>query len=217
MNVILIILIIAAIVSMTLVIAQKRALDETGQGKDLTTSANFTIKDLEDDDTEMESSYDDIEDEDSAADAEFASLRSVGIEPRAGLRYCQNDVGLYRSLLAEYAYGEIEKGNNLQKSFDEENWHDYSIHVHSLKSSSKMIGATALSTRAAKLESAANSGDVAAIRTEHDSLMEEYEVVTAVIRSVVSKDELNSDENGVTEFSPDDDIMEFLPNQNGEE
>ena len=160
---------------------------------------------------------DDIEDEDSAADAEFASLRSVGIEPRAGLRYCQNDVGLYRSLLAEYAYGEIEKGNNLQKSFDEENWHDYSIHVHSLKSSSKMIGATALSTRAAKLESAANSGDVAAIRTEHDSLMEEYEVVTAVIRSVVSKDELNSDENGVTEFSPDDDIMEFLPNQNGEE
>ena len=80
-----------------------------------------------------------------------------------------------------------------------------------------MIGATALSTRAAKLESAANSGDVAAIRTEHDSLMEEYEVVTAVIRSVVSKDELNSDENGVTEFSPDDDIMEFLPNQNGEE
>ena len=160
---------------------------------------------------------DDIEDEDSAADAEFASLRSVGIEPRAGLRYCQNDVGLYRSLLAEYAYGEIEKGNNLQKSFDEKNWHDYSIHVHSLKSSSKMIGATALSTRAAKLESAANSGDVAAIRTEHDSLMEEYEVVTAVIRSVVSKDELNSDENGVTEFSPDDDIMEFLPNQNGEE
>ena len=35
--------------------------------------------------------------------------------------------------------------------------------------------------------------------------------------NTVSKDELNSDENGVTEFSPDDDIMEFLPNQNGEE
>ena len=71
MNVMLIILIIVAIVSMTLVVAQKRALDETGQGKDLTTSANFTIEDLEDDDTEMESSYDDIEDEDESSYDEY--------------------------------------------------------------------------------------------------------------------------------------------------
>ena len=158
----------------------------------------------------------DPEEEAQTSDAEFASLRSVGIEPKAGLRYCQDDVDLYRSLLAEYAYGEIEKGNNMQKSFDEENWHDYSIYVHSLKSSSRMIGATALSMRAAKLEAAANSGDSAVIKTEHDGLMEEYEVVTAVIRSVVPKEELSSDESGVTNFSPDDEVMEFLPSDEGD-
>lgn len=159
----------------------------------------------------------DSEEESHASDAEFASLRSVGIEPRAGLRYCQDDVALYRSLLAEYAYGEIEKGNNLQKSYDEANWHDYAIYVHSLKSSSKMIGATALSVRAAKLEAAANDGDAATIVTEHDAMMEEYEVVTAVIRSVIPREELNSNENGVTEFSPDDEVMEFLPNEDGDQ
>ena len=159
----------------------------------------------------------DLDDENAPSDAEFASLRSVGIEPKAGLRYCQNDVDLYRSLLAEYAYGEIEKGNNLQKSFDEENWHDYSIYVHSLKSSSRMIGATALSMRAAKLEAAANAGDIVSIMTEHEAMMEEYEVVTAVIRSVVPKEELNSDESGVTNFSPDDDVMEFLPSDEGDD
>lgn len=158
----------------------------------------------------------DPEEESASSDAEFASLRSVGIEPKAGLRYCQGDVDLYRSLLAEYAYGEIEKGNNLHKSFEEANWHDYSIYVHSLKSSSKMIGATALSVRAAKLEVAANAEDVASIVTEHDAMMEEYEVLTAVIRSVVPKEELNSDESGVTNFSPDDDVMEFLPSEDGD-
>lgn len=148
----------------------------------------------------------------------FSSLRSVGIEPKAGLRYCQDDEELYRSLLAEYAYGEIEKANNLQKSYDSANWHDYSIYVHSIKSSSKMIGATALSMRAGKLEAAAEAGDVGAIKTDHDNMMEEYEVVTAVIRSIIPKEELNSDEIGATEFAAEDDVMEFLPSDgNGED
>lgn len=145
----------------------------------------------------------------------FTSLRSVGIEPKAGLKYCQDDEKLYRSLLAEYAYGELEKSHNLQKSYDNANWHDYSIYVHSIKSSSKMIGATALSMRAGKLEAAANAGDSGTIKTEHDVLMEEYEVVTAVIRSVIPKEELNAEDDSVTEFSPEEEIMEFLPSEDG--
>ena len=146
----------------------------------------------------------------------LSSLRSVGIEPKAGLRYCQDDENLYRSLLAEYAYGEIEKANALQKSFEEENWHDYSIYVHSLKSSSKMIGATVLSAHAAKLEAAANDGDSVTIKTEHDNIMEEYELLTAVIRSVIPKEELTPEDDSVKEFSPDDDIMEFFPSEDGD-
>ena len=78
-----------------------------------------------------------------------------------------------------------------------------------------MIGATALSMRAGKLEAAANAGDSGTIKTEHDLLMEEYEVVTAVIRSVIPKDGLDPDDNEVTEFPPDDDVMEFLPGEDG--
>ena len=153
----------------------------------------------------------------SSDDEEFSILRSVGIEPKAGLKYCQNDESLYKTLLGEYAYGEIEKAADIQKSYDSENWNDYSIYVHALKSSSKMIGATALSVRAAKLEAAANAGDAATIHTEHDSVMEEYEVVTAVIRSVVSKDVLNSNGDEITEFASGDEIMEFLPSDGSDE
>ena len=155
-------------------------------------------------------------DADAFGENEFSSLRSVGIEPKAGLRYCQDDEELYRSLLAEYAYGEIEKANSLQKSYEAENWHDYSIYVHALKSSSKMIGATALSMRAAKLEAAAEAGDGGAVRTDHDNMMEEYEVLTAVIRSVIPKEELTPEDNSIKEFSPDEDIMEFLPSEDKE-
>ncbi|MBQ1571029.1 MAG: response regulator, partial [Clostridiales bacterium] len=70
-----------------------------------------------------------VSEDERSVEEEFAVLRSVGIEPRAGLKYCQDDVFFYKALLAEYAYGELEKAHNLQKSYEAENWHDYSIYV----------------------------------------------------------------------------------------
>lgn len=158
-----------------------------------------------------------ISEDGNPEDEAFTVLRSVGIEPRAGLKYCQDDVFFYKALLAEYAYGELEKAHNLQKSYEAENWHDYSIYVHSLKSSSKMIGASALSVRAAKLEAAANISDTGTIHTEHDNMMEEYEVLTAVIRSLLPKSATDPENDDIKEFSPSDDIMEFLPGGDYEE
>lgn len=158
-----------------------------------------------------------VSEDEHSVEEEYAVLRSVGIEPRAGLKYCQNDVFFYKALLAEYAYGELEKAHNLQKSYEAENWHDYSIYVHSLKSSSKMIGASALSVRAAKLEAAANISDTGTIHTEHDNMMEEYEVLTAVIRSLIPKSATDPENDDIKEFSPSDDIMEFLPGGDNEE
>ena len=158
-----------------------------------------------------------VSEDERSVEEEFTVLRSVGIEPRAGLKYCQDDVFFYKALLAEYAYGELEKAHNLQKSYEAENWHDYSIYVHSLKSSSKMIGASALSVRAAKLEAAANISDTGTIHTEHDNMMEEYEVLTAVIRSLIPKSATDPENDDIKEFSPSDDIMEFLPGGDNEE
>ncbi len=158
-----------------------------------------------------------VSEDERSVEEDFAVLRSVGIEPRAGLKYCQDDVFFYKALLAEYAYGELEKAHNLQKSYEAENWHDYSIYVHSLKSSSKMIGASALSVRAAKLEAAANISDTGTIHTEHDNMMEEYEVLTAVIRSFIPKSATDPENDDIKEFSPSDDIMEFLPGGEKEE
>ena len=46
--------------------------------------------------------------------------------------------------------------------------------------------------------------------------MEEYEVVTAVIRSVFPKPELMNEDRNITEFPVDDEIMEFLPSEDND-
>ena len=118
-----------------------------------------------------------------------AVLHDAGIETKTGLSYCQNDEAFYRTILAEYAHEKEEKATRLNKNYEEENWHDYAIDAHSLKSTSKTIGAMTLAEKAAKLEKAANNEDAATIRAGHDKMMEEYEFVTNAILSVMPKDE----------------------------
>ena len=145
----------------------------------------------------------------------FATLRASGIEPKTGLSYCQNDEHFYREILLEYANGRKEKADRLTKNFEEENWHDYAIDAHSLKSTSKTIGATDLAEIAAKLEKSASQENPDVSREAHDEMMKEYEAVTNAILSAVPKEEKDAGDTDVMEFSPvDDGIMEFEPDKN---
>ncbi|MBO4689109.1 MAG: response regulator [Clostridiales bacterium] len=163
-------------------------------------------------------SMSDAEESDSekadAAEDGFATLRAAGIDPDIGLLYCQKDENFYRSLLAEYASENAEKTESIRTSFAGENWHDYAIYVHALKSTSKMIGASTLSEMAAGLEAAANAGDAATIKRGHDVMMAEYEAVAGAIRSVVPERGTSSIEDDIMEFTPgEDDVIEFLPHE----
>ena len=132
----------------------------------------------------------------------YAVLTRAGIDVRSGLKYCQNEDDFYRILLAEYVQGRAEKTDNLRKSLETSDWKNYAIHVHSLKSTSRMIGATALSEVAAGLEAAANSGNGDAILAGHDPMMDMYD---KVIRAIITVVPVSSDEED------GGDIMEFAP------
>ncbi|MEE3351637.1 MAG: ATP-binding protein [Saccharofermentanaceae bacterium] len=144
----------------------------------------------------------------------FATLRASGIEPKTGLSFCQNDESFYREILLEYANGRKEKAERLTKSFEEENWHDYAIDVHSLKSTSKTIGATDLAEIAAKLEKNASQENPDVSREAHDEMMKEYDSVTNAILSAIPKKPDAKEEQDVMEFTPvDEEILEFAPDQ----
>ncbi len=138
---------------------------------------------------------------------EFEDLRLLGIDPRDGLRYCQNDSETYRSMLVEYAQSATGKLDDLRASYDRESWNAYATAAHALKSTSKMIGATALSKTAARLEAAAGAGDSATIRDEHGRLCADCVRLCDGIR------DFSGTEEERTDVPSDDEILEFMPEE----
>ena len=132
----------------------------------------------------------------------YKALAAAGIRPDVGLRYCQEDEALYQSLLKEYVQSAKDKMRDLQQYFDIADWKNYGILVHSLKSTSRMIGSEELSEMAASLEEASNQKDADKIRRGHAETMEKYRMLVDAIAVYAGEDEQPPE---------DDDILEFLP------
>ena len=128
-------------------------------------------------------------------------LREAGIDPETGLFYCQGDQKLYHTLLREYERDYQERAEALHRNFEDENWKDYGIYVHSLKSTSRMLGAQELSEMAAALEAAAKAEDGDTIRRGHASVLARYETTVNAIREYI----------GAPETGDDPDVIEFEP------
>lgn len=81
---------------------------------------------------------------------------------------------LFMSVLKEY-YGAIDKKSELIQNYIEaKNWHDYTIEVHSLKSTSRQIGAVHLSELAAELEQAGHNSNIDVIIKKTGDMLSEY-------------------------------------------
>ena len=134
----------------------------------------------------------------------FDALRPAGIDPEIGLRYCQNDPDTYRSILREYAQNIDEKLTGLRSCLDRESWKNYAIIAHSIKSTSRMIGATALSEAAAALEAAADADRADTVQEGHDAFAADCAALGEAIRGFIgyARD---------AAASTDDEILEFLP------
>ena len=134
---------------------------------------------------------------------DYAPLRAAGIDPGIGISYCQGDEGLYQSLLRDYLQCAEERAEGLVRRYDERDWKAYAILAHIVKSSSKTIGAAALSDIAAGLEAAADSGGLAAHQRGHQRLLEKYGATVAAIRSIIPLPEEKHDEGEIMEFLPE--------------
>jgi CheY-like chemotaxis protein len=140
---------------------------------------------------------------DGSVDALFNALRSAGIQPEEGLRFCQEDEELYRSLLWEYANEAEDKACKLRRYYAEKDWKNYAIIAHAIKSSSRSLGATSLSAVAASAESAADEGDIIGVDQVHEDMLFRYDYLVKLIL------QLSPDQE--TAQLSDDDIIEFMP------
>ena len=146
-------------------------------------------------------------------------LEEAGVDTKSGLKYCQNDMEFYISLLKEYESNSAKKKAELELYYKDEVWDQYAIRVHGLKSTSKMIGASELSELAKTMEDASKAGNGDLIKAHHDRMMLMYEDVTDAIRSAYpggtgeNTDETDSAPSDTENTDDDDEILEFLPEE----
>ncbi len=81
---------------------------------------------------------------------------------------------LFRTVLKEYFCSIGKKYSIIKEHKDSEKWRDYTIEVHSLKSTSRQIGAGHLADMAAELEKAGNDGNIPLIMEKTDEMLAEY-------------------------------------------
>lgn len=81
---------------------------------------------------------------------------------------------LYDKILEEYYSSGSDKYEGIRQAYANEDWADYTIRVHALKSSSRQVGAMALGDMAEQLEKAGKASDIDTIRSKTDETLGEY-------------------------------------------
>ncbi len=83
-------------------------------------------------------------------------------------------VKAYMPLLKLFYESLDEKADEIDRFYADENIKDYTIKVHALKSSARLIGAAAFGEEAQQLENAGKSGDMEYIHAHHEAFMAKY-------------------------------------------
>lgn len=107
-------------------------------------------------------------------------------------------VSLFKKIVLDYYKAGKENISSIENALTASDWKNYAIKTHSLKSTSRQIGAYELGDLAEKLELAGKAEDENEIRKYHDLAMKMYEKLIDDL-SVYFKDEDNSSKPEISE------------------
>ena len=100
--------------------------------------------------------------------------RSLGLNVKAAIEYSCGEEDLYIELLTDYAKNAEDKCATLASYLEDNSLSNYRVLIHSLKSSSKMIGADELSSLAKDLEDASARSDEVYVKSHHDDFAKRF-------------------------------------------
>ena len=136
-----------------------------------------------------------------------------------GLKNCTSP-DILLSTLKQYYDSIDQKALELQQFFEAEDWHNYEIKAHALKTTSKIIGATSLSKLAEHLELCAENNNIEGIKNQHKNLLNtfrSFKIILAPLlidekdtgddkKAEISEEELSEKINQIIEYANDFDI-----------
>ena len=110
------------------------------------------------------------------------TLAAAGIDTEEGLAYCADDPEFYEEMLMEFVSEAASRPEEMERLLSNADWVNYGIYAHTLKSTSRMIGALSFSERAREMEMAAKAGDGNMIFSNHASFAAAYAALVEAIR-----------------------------------
>ena len=110
---------------------------------------------------------------DAVIPEELFVLESYGVDVEAGVEN-SDDPEVYLSLLEEFHETLEEKADELEGYRNEKDWENYTILVHSMKSSLRLLGIGSLGEEAQGLEFAGRDKDIPYIDANHTAFLEAY-------------------------------------------
>ncbi|MBO4456514.1 MAG: EAL domain-containing protein [Butyrivibrio sp.] len=141
--------------------------------------------------------------ETAKADISEAMAGFAETDASLGIKNCGGKDGYFNILKVYFDSIDISRGN-IEKAYEEENWKDYTSYVHSLKSTSRTIGAVALSGLAEKLEEAGIADDIDYIREHNTELLDKYALVKKELSSVPGLAKEEEKDSGKPEIKADE-------------
>ena len=109
-------------------------------------------------------------------------LRALGLDVEEGMAYCADDEDFYEEMLGEYVR-EAQAGlEDLTQEYASRDWERYALRAHTIKSTSRMIGAKEVSEKARQMEISAKTGAEEMIHSMHEPFLAEYRSLTEEIR-----------------------------------
>ena len=106
-------------------------------------------------------------------DYDFKWLDEIGLDTKEGMEYTGGQ-DRYISALQRFYKGFDKNSKKIDKYLVDEDYDNYMITVHAIKSNAKMIGDMELSKRFERLENAARDGDYEVIKEETPAVVMEY-------------------------------------------
>ncbi len=107
------------------------------------------------------------------------------IHQETGIAFCGDDRNVYLEILNDYCTEGRDYQEKLRKCREEEDWKNYAVYVHAVKSSSKTIGAEDFSEEARMHEMAAKEGNISVIHDDWDTFCANFEQVIREAESII--------------------------------
>lgn len=107
-------------------------------------------------------------------DYDFGWMEDIGLDTKSGMEYTGGS-DRYISALQRFFKNHEKNSKKINKYLEENDYDNYMITVHALKSNSKMIGATELSGKFEKLEMAAREAEYDVITSDTQAALSEYD------------------------------------------